>query len=186
MAAAKKKRSKAKKQAKVGAKPMRNEKVARSRPPSKSKRVRRSTTAVKKISSASSAGIPVSSPVRKHKLMIVEDIDSMRQFLKLVLEESGEVVVQSMAANIWEARMELERRRPDLVLLDEVLPGESSLDFLKELVTRKIPALLLTGMENPTHEIPPGAGGRLMKPGWKSPDPERALLLEAIRKSLSK
>lgn len=110
----------------------------------------------------------------------------MRQFLKLVLEESGEVVVQSMAANIWEARMELERRRPDLVLLDEVLPGESSLDFLKELVTRKIPALLLTGMENPTHEIPPGAGGRLMKPGWKSPDPERALLLEAIRKSLSK
>ena len=37
----------------------------------------------------------------------------------------------------WEARLELTRRRPALVLLDEILPGESSVDFLGEFVARR-------------------------------------------------
>jgi CheY-like chemotaxis protein len=64
--------------------------------------------------------------------------------------------------------LELSRRRPDLVLMDEILPGESSLDLLVEIQALSIPVLLVTGVEEPTHEIPPGVAGRLKKPGWDS------------------
>ncbi|MGK5084088.1 response regulator [Bdellovibrionota bacterium FG-1] len=99
-------------------------------------------------------------------ILIVEDVDTMRSLLEQVVGGLEGVRVSGTARNGWEARRELTRRRPDWVLLDEVLPGESSLDLLKELEAQQIPVLLLTGIEKPDHSIPSGAIGRLVKPTW--------------------
>jgi len=64
--------------------------------------------------------------------LIVEDIAEMGKLLEHVLSGISGLNISGIAQNCAEARLELTRRRPDLVFLDELLPGESSADFLKE------------------------------------------------------
>ncbi len=92
--------------------------------------------------------------------------------------------VSGLARDCAEARLELLRRRPDLVLLDEILPGESSLDLLGEIQAESIPVLLMTGMENPTHPLPKGVSRRLIKPDWKSLEKDQSRFAEAMRLEL--
>lgn len=77
--------------------------------------------------------------------------------------------------------MELSRHRPDLVLLDEVLPGESGLDLLQELSRSAIPVILLSEMQNPEHAVAAEAVERLRKPGWKSLEEDRVRFGAVIR-----
>ena len=110
----------------------------------------------------------------------------MRHLLADVIRGIEGFEVSGTAANTWEARIEVDRRRPDLVLLDEVLPGESGIDFLQLLVQDGVPVLLITGMERASHPLPPGALGRIKKPGWKTLDRDREGIGKAIRAVLSK
>ncbi|MDR3608778.1 MAG: response regulator [Oligoflexia bacterium] len=102
------------------------------------------------------------------KVLIVEDVDVMAHLVQLVVQEIDGFVVTGMARNGAEARLELTRRFPDLVLLDEVLPGESSLDLLEELRSLKVPVILLTSMRDRTEPLPEGALARMLKPTWKT------------------
>src|SRR4051812_6894459 len=117
---------------------------------------------------------------RPKSVLIVEDVDAMREMLNLVIGGIPGLVVSGLARNTWEARLELTRRRPDLLLLDEILPGESTVDLLAEFVAEGIPVLMLTSMAKPTHEVPKGSAGRLIKPGWDSLEADR----ERIGKSI--
>lgn len=110
---------------------------------------------------------------RTRSVLIVEDVDSMRELLELTIEKIEGFSVSGSARNGIEARFELTRRFPDLVLLDEVLPGESSLDLLSELKNLSVPVVLLTGIEDRDEALPPGAIERLTKPGWKTLDQDR-------------
>ena len=101
------------------------------------------------------------------RVMIVEDVDTMRDLLKQTVEALPGFRVVGTASNTVEARRALSRNRPELLLLDEVLPGESSLDLLAEVVGLGITVVLVTGSENPGPGVPPGAKIRLRKPGWK-------------------
>lgn len=101
-------------------------------------------------------------------VLIIEDVHSMRELLAQVVSGIEGLKLSGQAKNVWEARLELSRRRPALVLLDEILPGESSVDLLIEMHAQSIPVLLLTGIEDPSHPIPEGALGRLVKPTWES------------------
>ena len=114
------------------------------------------------------------------EILIVEDVDTMRDLLKHVLGGIPGFCVSGSAGNGWEARIELTRRRPGLILLDEILPGESCEDLLQEFHRAKIPVILLTGVRNPAHDVPPLALGRITKPGWKSIDADRKRLQAAI------
>lgn len=103
------------------------------------------------------------------KVLVVDDVPEMALMLQQLVDGIEGVEIKSaIAHNTLEARIELDRRRPDIVLLDEILPGESSVDFLGELVNRGVPVILVTGVQNPTHAIPKGALVRLEKPTWKS------------------
>lgn len=107
-------------------------------------------------------------PPKKLEVLLVEDVDEMRESLVVFLNTIPGLHVQASARNTWEARLELRRRRPDLVFLDEILPGESSLDLLNDLTREGVPVILLTSLGNPSSQLPPGALGRLIKPGWKN------------------
>ncbi len=105
---------------------------------------------------------------RKLRVLIVEDVTEMAALLGCMVESISGAHVCAHAANLWEARLEVSRNRPDLVLLDEVLPGESGLDFLPELVELGIPAVLISGVQETVSargaSLPRGALGRLKKP----------------------
>lgn len=104
---------------------------------------------------------------RKKKILIVEDVESMRALLEYAVKEMSGYEVSEAVSNGFECRASLAKKRPDLVLLDEVLPGESSLDLLKEIETLGLPVVLMTGMETDRcHPIPPGAFDRVFKPSW--------------------
>lgn len=114
------------------------------------------------------------------KVLIVEDVDDMRELLVQTLSEIPELQVSGAVANTIEARLELTRRRPDLILLDEILPGESSFNWLEEIKNQGLSIILLTSLAGRTEPIPDGALGRIMKPGWKTLDQDR----ERIRKEI--
>ncbi len=115
------------------------------------------------------------------RVLIVEDVDSMRALLDLTIREIEGLSVSGLASNGIEARFEFTRRFPDLVLLDEVLPGESSLDLLAELKSLSIPVILLTGLMGRTEPLPEGALHRLVKPAWKTLDQDRARIAQVIQ-----
>jgi response regulator of citrate/malate metabolism len=112
-------------------------------------------------------------PSRPFSVLIVEDVDEMRGLLEYVLQGIPEISLSGAAKNGFEARLELSRRKPTLVLLDEVLPGESSLDLLNEFKSNEVKVVLMTSLENPSKVLPAGVIGRMAKPGWKSIEEDR-------------
>jgi chemotaxis response regulator CheB len=119
------------------------------------------------------------------QILIVEDVDVMRQLLSDMVSGIAGLEVSGVAQNGWEARLELTRRRPDLVLLDEILPGESAADLLAEFHATGIPVLLLTSLEKPTHDLPPAAAGRIIKPSFDTLSADRVRFGSAIFSILS-
>ena len=80
------------------------------------------------------------------KILIAEDEEELRELYTLRLEyESFNVV---FAADGEEALEKVEKERPDLVLLDIMMPKKSGLEVLKELKnnpsTQKTPVIMLT------------------------------------------
>lgn len=121
---------------------------------------------------------------RMHRVLIVDDVEEMRVLLKGVFEDQPDFEILTCASTV-EARVELTRRRPSLILLDELLPGESSLDFYQEIATEGIPVFFITGMEQRSDPVPQKVLGRLKKPSWKTFSADQKTLLQAIRKALS-
>lgn len=99
------------------------------------------------------------------RILIVEDVDEMRVFLKEALSRIGHHVEE--ATTTAEARNRIARNRPELILLDELLPGESGLDLLPELIGVRV--LLISGFEGP-RALPNGVIGRLIKKEWRKDD----------------
>ena len=100
-------------------------------------------------------------------ILIVEDVDEMRELLKVVLQGTPGVGRITLAADTWQARAEVQRHRPDVVFLDEVLPGESSIDLLIELHSQGMKTVLITEVQA-ERPLPEQALTRIHKPGWES------------------
>jgi CheY-like chemotaxis protein len=117
---------------------------------------------------------------QKLSILIVEDVDEMRELLRMLLEPIEGVKVTGVAKNGFQARMEVSKNRPDLVLLDEILPGESSYDLLEEWALLHIPVILITGFFEADRPVPPFALGRLEKPGWDTLEMDRERIKKYI------
>ncbi len=113
------------------------------------------------------------------KVMIVEDVDAMSELLAHVIGEIPGLAVSGKARNGAEARLELLRRRPDFVLLDEILPGEASLDLIREFGLHEVPVVLITSLSE-ERALPAGVLGRILKPAWDSVDQDRARIQSEI------
>lgn len=127
----------------------------------------------------------------------------MRALLEMVVQEIARASqlegvspckfkLSGLAANGAEARFELGRRRPGIVLLDEILPGESALDLLEEFRSEEIPVVLMTSLEGRSAQqvvLPPGAYGRVIKPTFRSWQTDRdkfvGLFMGALNEALS-
>lgn len=85
-------------------------------------------------------------------LLLVDDEQSLREPLADYLSRQGFAVTQ--AASAAEARSVLRDARPDLVLLDVMMPGEDGLSLCRHLSeSQAIPTILLTARGEATDRI---------------------------------
>jgi two-component system phosphate regulon response regulator PhoB len=79
-------------------------------------------------------------------ILVVEDEGSIRDMLKFALERAEFRV--AMAGNAAEARLSMADERPELILLDWMMPGTSGIELARELkgspMTRDIPIIMVT------------------------------------------
>jgi CheY-like chemotaxis protein len=71
----------------------------------------------------------------KHRILVVDDDQSLRRVMKMQLEEAGYDV--SLASNGDEAFMLLPKLRPSLVITDLQMPS-SGLELLRQISTSDI------------------------------------------------
>jgi two-component system phosphate regulon response regulator OmpR len=99
-------------------------------------------------------------------LLVVDDDGRLRDLLSRFLTENGFVVVT--AADASQARSRLSHFDFDAVVLDLMMPGESGLEFARDLRTRSnIPILMLTAMaeiEDRISGLEGGADDYVVKP----------------------
>src|ERR1043166_2598164 len=79
-------------------------------------------------------------------VLVVEDEASIREMLRFALQRADFSVVE--AAEVQSARLKMAERRPDLILLDWMMPGVSGLEYARELKgnanTRDVSIIMVT------------------------------------------
>ena len=98
-------------------------------------------------------GTPVTQPRNTGaRVLIVDDEPDLREPLADYLSGQGFAVVQ--AASAADARSLLLQDKPDIVLLDIMMPGEDGLSLCRHLVeTKSLPVILLTARGEATDRI---------------------------------
>lgn len=82
-------------------------------------------------------------PEGRSVVLVVEDEESYQEALKIGLTVEGFVVVS--ATTLSQARELIETTKPDLILLDVMLPDGSGLDLCREICeTKKIPIIMVS------------------------------------------
>lgn len=86
---------------------------------------------------------------RRHLILLVESDDRLRQTISLQLKLSGFAIREARSG--MEALGILDRWRPDLVILDVVLPGIDGRAVVAEIAghpaTRSLPVMVITAAE---------------------------------------
>src|SRR3990170_3205360 len=81
------------------------------------------------------------------KILIVDDEPAIRQMVSLALSQANFDCLE--AADTAEAQTKILADKPDLILLDWMLPKVSGRDYARRLrrekLTQKIPVIMLTG-----------------------------------------
>lgn len=102
-------------------------------------------------------------------ILIVDDMLTLRQPARVTLERAGYVVTE--ASNGQEALKELAQSRPDLILLDLLMPIMNGVEVLKHVradaTLDDVPVIVLTAVASKwqmSHYIELGATDYLLKP----------------------
>ena len=91
----------------------------------------------------------------KEKILIVEDETAIREMLGYTLMKEGYSCEE--AVNVEEARDKINANKPNLILLDWMLPGMSGVDYARRLQndsnTRDIPIIMLTARSEEADKV---------------------------------
>ncbi|MBF0107763.1 MAG: response regulator [Magnetococcales bacterium] len=84
------------------------------------------------------------------KILVVDDIPDFRELMMELLDRGGYQCV--MADNAEQARLMIEEERPDIILLDWVMPGVSGVELLRYLKAKvtyaQIPIIMVTARDS--------------------------------------
>jgi two-component system, OmpR family, phosphate regulon response regulator PhoB len=82
------------------------------------------------------------------RVLVVDDDPDVRLFSQTVLEENGYIPV--LATNGEEGEESVKKEKPDLIILDVLMPRESGIRLYRKLKTNKkfkdIPIIMLSGI----------------------------------------
>ncbi|WP_447578400.1 response regulator [Achromobacter kerstersii] len=114
-------------------------------------------------------------------VMLADDHTLLREGLRRLLEQAGDIAVQGEAANGAEALKLLEQRAWDLLVLDMSMPGRNGVDLIRQIKSGHpdVPILVLTmhgEQQYAIQAIKAGASGFLTK------DSAAEELVQAVRK----
>jgi DNA-binding response OmpR family regulator len=88
------------------------------------------------------------------QLLLVEDDEHIRASLRLVFEDEGHTVVEAESGE--EALEALDRRTPDLVIIDVMLPGIDGFELCRQIRrSSNLPVLMLTALAD-SHDVVAG------------------------------
>ncbi|MGK0299126.1 MAG: two-component system phosphate regulon response regulator PhoB [Gammaproteobacteria bacterium] len=91
----------------------------------------------------------------KKIILVVEDDYAIREMLGYALTKEGYIFEE--ASRMEEARQSIEKRTPDLILMDWMLPGISGVEYARRLrskvETKDIPIIMLTAKGEETDKI---------------------------------
>ena len=100
-----------------------------------------------------------------HALIVDDDVDSLTALAVLVNREG---FTTDTASTLREAREKMAQRRPDVVLLDLVLPDGNGMDLFQDIESRSVTeVVLITGhasLETSVEALRLGAADYLIKP----------------------
>jgi DNA-binding response OmpR family regulator len=117
-------------------------------------------------------GTPASAGRPSPLLLILEDVSEMREWLRALVTSRYPDWRVRTAGTAIDFHREIERERPTLALMDEVLgPGEDLASLLHVAEASLIPIALMTGMDPMHHNaarLPSGAMRRMIKPHWET------------------
>ena len=121
---------------------------------------------------------------KRGKILIVDDSRNIRKLLSVVLKNGKHVIIESGDGN--EALEKARKERPDLILLDVIIPGKDGITVCREIKsdkrTRDIPVIVITSDtsgETRQKAISVGAAAFITKPF------EPKEIREAVKKHLS-
>ncbi len=102
-----------------------------------------------------------------HQILLVEDDSASAEFLKDLLEQQGFAV--TIAKDGGQTHASFSMRRPDFVILELILPGESGFEICERLkqVEESVPVLVLTEIDmDDSRDLATrvGADGYMTKP----------------------
>ncbi len=104
----------------------------------------------------------------KSKVLVVEDYEDTREFMKFLLQDYGFEVTE--ASNGFEAVEAVKRQVPDLILMDISMPGMDGLTAARKIreqnASRKTPIIAITayGESARRKAIEAGCNASLSKP----------------------
>ncbi len=108
--------------------------------------------------------------VTQFNLLIVEDEEAIREKLVMVLEQAGFNVLSAATAELAQVSL-ADKTRPDLIVLDWMLPGISGMELARRLkqdeLYHDIPIILLTARgeeEDKIRGLETGADDYVTKP----------------------
>jgi len=102
------------------------------------------------------------------EIVVVDDHAVVRSGLRLLLAAEDDLAVVGEAGNAREAVFEVRARKPDVILLDVVMPGESGIEALPKLLHEAPGAkvLVLSMQDDPNYvreAFAAGASGYVLK-----------------------
>jgi two-component system, NarL family, response regulator NreC len=102
------------------------------------------------------------------RVLVVDDHAVVRSGLRLLLEKEKDIEVVGEAGNVGEAVLEARSAKPDVVLMDVVMPGQSGIDGIPSVMKEapKAKVLLLSMQDDPQYvrqAFGAGAAGYVLK-----------------------
>jgi two-component system response regulator NreC len=106
--------------------------------------------------------------MEKIRVMIVDDHQLVRDGIKALLEDEGDIIIAGEANNGDEMLVGIKEQQPHIILMDISLPGKSGIDLTKD-INKRFPEIKVLILSMYTHEdfvinaIKAGARGYLPK-----------------------
>jgi two-component system, NarL family, response regulator LiaR len=119
--------------------------------------------------------------MEKIKILIVDDHPMMREALLTALNEESDMEVIGEASNGIEAIKFVKEHKPNVILMDLLMPGMDGLEAVAEIckIYPKVKILMVTSLEDQEKVMAAIQAGAL---GYFPKTAPRVYLLEAIRK----
>lgn len=102
------------------------------------------------------------------KVLVVDDTTLLREGIKSLLGKNSNIAFVGEATNAFEAAEQTTATSPDVVLLDQDIPGLDSFDVIRIIKDRNPAAEIIVLAENSDHEralrlVEAGASGYVLK-----------------------